>query len=419
MTVRPRLLVVVNGEPERLEIVSKASSLRKAWDVVFAFSGAHALESLATHPYVAVIRGGKILDISPDAFDSEVARTFPGVHRLVRTTDLRAPIRKLAEPTAQVLPVSADPADWDHAVRRTILVEGWLASASIRSLIGQLRKLPALPAVYNQVVAALRDPDTPFESIAELIAKDPVMSAKLLQVVNSAYFGLPDPVTSAAGAVMFLGTERVKGLILVASVFSQFGLSEPCGLVLEDAWQHCLQAGAYAQAITRWQIKDTRAAEMAFTAGMLHDIGKLLLAANLPADYRRAVELSRAKRLPLFEAEREIFGVTHAEIGGVTIGTWGLPFEMVRAVGLHHSLEVADDMSFTPLTAVHVGDVLAQRATHSTNEIPATTFNLPYLASIGLESRRGTWRQLCGLKPIAGEQTADARREERMSAKQN
>jgi putative nucleotidyltransferase with HDIG domain len=187
---------------------------------------------------------------------------------------------------------------------------------------------------------------------------------------------------------------------------------------MDDLWKHCLESAAFAQTIARWELKSEKMAELAFTAGMLHDIGKLLLTGNLPDDHRRAIEQSRAMRVTLDEAEQGVFGVSHAEVGGVIMGQWGLPIELVRAVGWHHSPHLAGDTSFSILTAVHAANVLAHPASSDQNgAAPVTGFHLPYLRKLGFEYRRNPWRQLCGFKPTLSEESPDALAAERASAR--
>ena len=415
----PRLLVVAQDEAECPDLEQRLLPLRERWNVSVVSTGAQALGLLQTHTFAAVITCLELSDMHGRMFHAQAARERPGTARFVRSNGsagLSIPGAPDANP--HLISLDPEPDQWDARVRSVLLLDGWLAQKGVRSLMARLRKLPTLPTVYNQVVGALQSPDTPIEKVARLIAKDPMMTAKLLQVANSAYFGLEEPVASAVEAVIFLGTERVKGLVLLADVFSKFTISNEIGLRVDELWRHCLESATFAQTVARWETKDERQAELAFTAGMLHDIGKLLLAGNLTADYRIALEQSRRAQLPLEEVETRFFGASHAQVGAVMMGTWGLPFDLVRAIGFHHTPAASDDTRFSVLTAVHAGDVLAHRGATDPMQTGAH-FNLPYLRRLGLEHHRNDWRQLCGFKPDPADASPNEDLELRQSSRAN
>jgi HD-like signal output (HDOD) protein len=135
----------------------------------------------------------------------------------------------------------------------------------------------------------------------------------------------------------------------------------------------------------------------------LHDTGKLILASNFSSQYAEAVGLARQNRGPLFTAEREVFGITHADVGGYLLGLWGLPVPVVEAIALHHSPRVSAGKMFTALTAVHAADVLVQERRSSIEDIAPPRFDAPYLNELGLEEHLERWRSTVNESPPAGE----------------
>ncbi len=230
------------------------------------------------------------------------------------------------------------------------------------------------------------------------------MTAKFLQIANSACFALSYAVTDATEAVMFLGAERTRALVLMANVFSQFdGLRCP-GFSLEQAWNHSTRVGSLARGIALLETENPKMAEMAFTAGLLHEIGNLIIAGNAPEMYATVRRLQVAKQLSLPEAELEILGTTSALLGACLLGTWKLPAPILEAVAWHACPSSAKDPGFSVVTAVHAANVLAQETVRDNGIIDQPErFDLLYLTRLGLDQHRSQWREGCGL-PVGIEQ---------------
>jgi HD-like signal output (HDOD) protein len=164
---------------------------------------------------------------------------------------------------------------------------------------------------------------------------------------------------------------------------------------MEELWRHSLATGRNAQCIVRAEAADTETAAQAFTAGMLHDIGKLMLAANLPEPFRQALEQARERQVPLWEAERDILGATHADIGASLLSIWGLPVPIVEAVALHHYPARLFSKSFCPLVAVHAANIFEHQTHPNAQEPGAQAVDLEYLKDLGCGERAEGWRKLC------------------------
>ena len=180
-------------------------------------------------------------------------------------------------------------------------------------------------------------PNASLSDIGALIAQDLGITAKILQTVNSAYFGIARRISNPMEAVQLLGLQRVRSLALSAHVFSSFDQVRMKNFPLAKVWKHCIAASRMAQEICRAEKADRAMAEDAQLACMLHDVGKVMLASGDPNRYQAAVALAIQRQAPLVEVEREVFGVSHADVGAYLLGLWGLPWSLVEAVGMHHS----------------------------------------------------------------------------------
>lgn len=207
---------------------------------------------------------------------------------------------------------------------------------------------------------------------------------------------------------MFLGMGRTRALILAAGIFSQFEKSGPAGIAPEQIWNHSLQVATLAQVIALEETGNGKIGEAAFTSGLVHDLGKLILAANLPAMCVAVEQLQQSKGIAQRAAEVQVLGTTHSELAACLLGTWALPLPVLEAVAWHDCPSRSADTKFTPLTAVHAANVFAHEMNGRTDET-AERFDHDYLLRINLGDRRNLWREACGL-PIRQEEDAEFKR---------
>ncbi|MFO1489187.1 MAG: HDOD domain-containing protein [Verrucomicrobiota bacterium] len=318
---------------------------------------------------------------------------------------------------ATLIPEDTDAPALVATIKRSIRIRDWMADAAIKKLVAQIRKLPAQPKLHTQVTEELQSAAGSMDVVGQLIAQEPVMSAKILQVVNSAFFGLTREVSDATESVMVLGAERIKALILLAGVFSQYSGSKCPSFAPETVWNHCLQVGVFARSITLAETKNPRLAEAAFTAGLLHDIGKLVLAGNLPEMYDTVQRLKQSKQITSREAELEILGTTHAELGACLLATWGLPLPILEAIAWHHKPACSDEKSFSLLAAVHAANAFTQE--NLPGDAPREVIDISYLMHAGLGDCRNRWREICGVPTKTHEETPDEQQRRRREAKVN
>ena len=320
---------------------------------------------------------------------------------------------------ASSTPITLDGHSAAETVVRTTCTNEWTQQAAVKGLLIRIRKLPTLPRVHAEVTKELQSPDGSLEQVAEYVRRDPIMCAKFLQVINSAFFGLARQITDPGEAVMLLGAVRTKGLILIAGVFSQFD-SKPCpGFSAESVLQHSLRVASLAQGITLFQSEDPDLGNLAFTAGLLHDVGKMVLAANVPEMFSTAQNLHRNKRIPACEAETDILGTNHAELAGSLLAAWNLPLAVVEAIAWHHFPCRSYDHAFSVLTAVHVANVLGHEMEEAEPSICPPLLDLQYLHRLGLAGRRNAWREACGLPPKSEQDTLENSVRRRLESKQN
>jgi HD-like signal output (HDOD) protein len=293
-----------------------------------------------------------------------------------------------------------EPADLLKNIQRGLKLDTWLSTAELRALAPRLRRLPSLPATYFNLLKEIESPAATLQGIASVIARDPAATARLLQTVNSAAFSPAEKVAQPMDAVALMGVQTVKSIVLCLQVFGQDDEARAAGLVPEIIWEHSQLVAKFARQITLKQTSDAHLAEEAFTVGLLHDVGRIVMATNLSHEYAAVVTAAREKSRPLHEEETAQFGVNHAKVGAYLLGLWGLPASYIEAVAAHHAPgQTAFAQEFSILSAVHAANVFAHEMSGQTDGLALPQLDLAYYQTIKLDDQLPAWRQACTGEP--------------------
>ncbi len=221
------------------------------------------------------------------------------------------------------------------------------------------------------------------------------MSAKVLQLVNSAFFGLYKQIESPFRAVNLLGLDTIKALVLGVGVFSE--MKSPVGKVfnVNQLWSHSMATAAFAKKIALNESDDKEMIDNAFISGLLHDVGKLILFSRIPGEYEQTVIQAKETTCTLEKAEHRVFGACHGDIGGYLIGLWGLPGQVVESITFHHRLNNYPEISFCPPVIVHAADYIYYKLNPTSCLGEPPQLNEPILEQIGMLDHMDTWINLC------------------------
>ncbi len=217
------------------------------------------------------------------------------------------------------------------------------------------------------------------------------MTAKILKLTNSAFLGLRREVIDPIDAVGYIGIEMLKSLVLVFEVFSHYEGRPPAGFSIEALWSHSLATAITARAIAHAESADPGGVNQASLAGLLHDVGKLILAANLKDEYAEVVARSAKGAGTLVDCEREALGATHADVAGYLLGLWGLPTPVVEAIAAHHHPRECLPEGFCPMIAVHAADAIVH---HQRGDSPGAPLDTQLLTELHLDERLPLWEAL-------------------------
>jgi putative nucleotidyltransferase with HDIG domain len=241
------------------------------------------------------------------------------------------------------------------------------------------------------LLEVLQKPNCSLDSVMTAVSGDAALTAKLLQVANSGFFGTTREVSNVREAVLLMGFGMLRSLSLSLHLFSAFDLP---GMQdwSQQLWRHSMRVGKWAKELARMQSCNEAECEQAYTAGILHDVGKLILADTVKLEYARVLaETARGPRT-LEEVEMEILHVTHSDAGAYLLDLWGLPVPLVEAVAWHHNPGRCLADGFSALTAVHVADVLDHASKTADLEQAMRGLDTTYLSDIGLRDRLPYWQ---------------------------
>ena len=381
-------ILFVDDEPNVLAGLQRMLySLRKEWDMKFVSSGAEALRCLSEAPFDVLVTDVRMPGMSGVELLEQVVKRHPQVIRMVLsgTADIELTMQCVSL-SHQYLLKPCDAQTLRATVQRAFCLRGLLYDPALRGLISQIQSLPSIPAVYGELVGVLRSGDGSPQAVGRIMARDMGMTAKVLQLVNSAFFGVSREITDPVDAVVYLGMETVRALVFTASAFSQFQLRGGCRFSIEELQQHCLAVGTLARRIAMSMGLTPAAVDHAFLGGLLHDIGKLVLVSNYPEKYQEVLQRVREGPVRISEAECAVFGTSHAEIGAYLLWLWGLPDPVAEIVVLHH--HPSRNAEAPPeVVAVHFANALVNRESER-------DMDLACLTTMGPEDVLTRWRQI-------------------------
>lgn len=359
------------------------------WEVVTAASGEEALKLMVRQPFDVVASDMHMGGMNGIQLLNAALKLCPQSSRIIISgVSDQAEAANALGSTHQFL---AKPVEF-NTLRAVLLrlngLDAYLNDERLKALAGRLRTLPSFPLLYMEIMKAIQAPDMPLQGINALLVKDPALTTKILQVSNSAAMGLQEKISDPLEAVQQLGLDTVRSLALSAHVFASFTPAQKLNFPVEALWRHLMDCGNAARAIMRAEDADHAYVEAAYTAGILHDIGKLMLADSLPKEFQNALLLSATRTGPFYQIEQEVFGATHAGLAAYLLGLWGLPAMIIEAVAFHHTPEKSTHQKFSPLTAVHVANALEHELDGGNS-----TLNQEYLASLGVAGRLDAWRK--------------------------
>lgn len=381
-----RSILFVDDEANLIEGIRRVLRGNRAdWDICFAMSGQEALRIMETKSFDVVVTDIRMPKMDGVQLLTLVKERHPESVRIILSAHSeKTLIMKTVNLAHQYLAKPIEAATLIGVVGRACAMKDLLSSTKLKKRVSRTMTIPSLPRICTRVLEMLEAPDVFVKDIGAVIAEDPGMSAKILQLVNSAFFGLPKHFTDVTEAVVYLGLDTIGALVLSCSLFSLFDSGKPPEI--DALFSHSLRTGAIARKIAIAERMKPEFADEVRLAGLMHDVGILLIAGQFPDDYREIFHRMDETHCERQEAEAAIIGATHAELGACLMGLWGLSTPIVEAIAFHHRPGDCQAAGFQALTAVHAADAFDRGRPQS--------LDMDYFQRLGLVEHLPAWKLL-------------------------
>jgi HD-like signal output (HDOD) protein/ActR/RegA family two-component response regulator len=392
-------VLFVDDEPHVLDGLRRMlRPLRDEWRMSFATDGPAALRLLDAEPVDVIVSDMRMPGMDGASLLAAVCDRHPAVERIILSgyTDLDASLRAVTV-AHQFLLKPCDPAMLRRAIDGKTGVPDTCPSSSVADLIGAVRTLPATPRAYEAFRDAVAAGEPAIDRLVEVITQDVGISARILQLTNSGFFGQRSDTVDVRTAVSALGVNVLRQLVATVGAFRPLNSGDVApGFHIEALQRHCQLTGMIATRLTTDAPQPTL-----FMAGFLHDVGKLVLAHGDPARFSRALTLAEATGRAPHAVEAELFGLSHAEVGACLLGLWGFPDTVVEAVACHHHPERIPTERGPATISVYLANLLAHGVDQPRAGEPAAAGSMPKLDATLLTALGGSdllpsWLQMAG-----------------------
>jgi putative nucleotidyltransferase with HDIG domain len=386
-------ILFVDDEPNVLDGLRRMlRSLRGEWSAEFAGGGMQALAMMETKSFDVIVTDMRMPGMTGVQLLEEVIGRYPKTIRIILSgqCDEQASARAVRV-AHQMLSKPCHPETLKATVASAFAQNELLSNETLMSLVTRQDTVPSLPSLYADVVAELDSSEPSLEKVAGIVARDPGMAAKILHLANSSFFGVRNPSSNPRQAVTLLGLETMRMLVLTVSIFSRFKPADDGLISMETVWAHSRATGALAARIAKSEGADANTVDHAAAAGLLHDIGKLILMNSLPDAYHDVLLQARTAHIPFWQVEQAALGASHAEVGACLLRLWGVPAPIIEAVAWHHRPNDCPNPCFRPLTAVHAANALLHGSRSQTDAV----LDLDYLKRLNIADRMQRWQDLC------------------------
>jgi len=332
MMTRKRILFV---DDEAAILASLSNLLRKdrhRWDLVFAAGGPEAARHIERERFDVIITDMRMPDLDGAELLALVKARWPSTARIMLSGHAESDAVMRALPLVhQFISKPCDVKTLRGVIERCCADTGVGPDRSIAATIGNLPRLPSLPSAYEEMRVALANPRCTTPQLVAIIERDPALAAKTLHVANTSYFGTGQAVCSIPAAFATVGVEMMRQL--VESSMIEPMLDPPAGFSIAEVCESSVRCAQLA----RRAVSDPKLAEEAYAAGLLHDLGRFVLAVELGERYGRVLETVARTGRPLYEVEQELINITHADVGAHLLTMWALPPTLIEAVAQHHA----------------------------------------------------------------------------------
>ncbi len=369
--------------------------MRQQWEMQFVTGAAEALNVLKESAHDIVVSDLRMPEMNGVELLEKVRQRYPNTIRFMLSGYSDQPLQgQAARCVHQFISKPCDADLLQSLIHRAFQLNDRLRSKEAAKVLSNISSLPVMSDTYKEVIDALNSPDCSPRKVGKMIARDIGMSAKILQLVNSAFYGSGSKIADPVHAVVYLGLKTVEALVLTSGIFSKLPERRIREFSVDALQEHCVRVGSLAKAICKSLQMSQDQMDMASMAGILHDAGKIVMISKFPREWTEAISLSRQRQQPLYAMERQLLEVTHAELGGGLLDLWGLPNTIIEAATYHHEYPDNLEEGFSVIAAVRIANMIDHELCCGLADGFVPPLKIELLENLGVADKLALWKSL-------------------------
>ncbi len=378
-------ILFVDDEENVLEgIENRLRRYRRRWEMDFSVGPHQALEMLEEKKYDAIVSDMRMPEIDGAVLLMRVRDKYSGMLRIVLTGQTeKDQILKSLSVAHRVLNKPCDAILLESAIADAIGLQQLLSNQKVRHSIDNISELPTLPKLHEELTEKIKTNDYSLEEITSIVEQEPVISSRILQLVNSSYYGLVREVVSIRDAVSYLGIDCLRSLVLNLELFSKISTKQLApSYSLEKMQIHSLRSAQLSKRI----INQPLWADLVYSSALLHEVGLLIMAYTMPEEYENTWQEFISSDDSLVCVQKKMLGFSYADVGAYLLSLWDLPFSIIEIVATHHQPSMLGDTEFGPSGAVHIASLLTKD-----DQEQKASIDMKYIKALGLEDKLAEW----------------------------
>lgn len=367
------------------------------WDMAFAFSAKEAIALMEKETFDVLVTDIRMPEMDGIELLKVVMKRWPEVIRIIVSGQFdEQVVLNSINLVQKYIFKPCEPKDIQDAVEACLVSVKDFDNENVKSNIGDINNLPSLPSIYEELVSLLRQPNVSVDEVGSTISRDISLTAKVIRLVNSAFFGLRRVITAPSEAVIYIGFETVKAIVLSSEVFGSMlaaGIPED---YLNNLWDHSFIVSCFSRAIAQYENLEDLIVDNSFASGVIHDVGRLVFLLKHKNRYMEMLErLNKDDRLDRCTLEKEVFSSTHAEIGAYLLRYWGLPHACIDPVLYHHNPINYMHADLDAVGIVHAADVIYYRLFRKKANGVAPVLCDSFFERLKIQSHISSWENVC------------------------
>lgn len=369
---------------------------RSKWDMLFVTGAKEALDIFKIKQCDVVVADLRMPEIDGATLLREIRQNHPATARIILSgySDQESSLKNICIAN-EYLCKPCRIQDLTRAISRALDLRELIENPKLKKIIAKIDNIPTLPNSYIELNEALLDDHVSAHKISKIIYNEMTLSATILRIANSPFFGIQSRISNIIQAITFLGVQTIRALIISDHFFSSLSNDHNSPFSSNMLWHHCIRVSGFARKIAIAENLSREMRDDCVISGMLHDIGKLVLDTKFPDETARVIAKVNQEEYPLHEAEISILGVTHADIGAYLLGQWGFSREQTDAVRLHQIIKSKYDISISAPVILHVANYLDHELVRLNSNHATRSIHLEGRAIFDIEAKLHDWRILC------------------------